>query len=700
MIPISLKIKNFFSHRNTDIDFSKFNSALLVGNVEGNYDISNGSGKSAIFEAILWCLFNKSRTATIDDVIMWHESNASVKFVFSHQGDMYRVIRTRSRTTGTSTVEFNINVGGAWVDKSGSTSKLTNNEIISVIKVDYKTFVNSAYFRQNDISEFAESDAGRKKEILKSIIDLSKWDSYEKEAKKGLKTLKNECAILADKSRRIESVAKDLAESKIKLRELNALVKNKGKARDDWGLKVETLSEKYTTLKQSLDTDQWDTITEENSKLEQEIRLLTKKISSISAEVRNYERQTSQLASKISTYEKDMASITPDPDAEEKILEQQEERQKYSAEVKSSQERLFELDAIQLVDGTCYICGQGVHDDLSKELHEKHDSKVNEFKRRVVFGSNRINQITDETRALIKIKKDTARFESMKNGIASLGAKREMMAAHLDRIKSEEISLKERLALAETKLANNEHVLVSLKDDNFNNLRLEIKSAKRNKIAVQRELESINRDVGIYSQKVINLTEKTANMTISRTELLEKRGKLMAFERLSKFLGKNGIQTILLNAVIEDLEATSNNILTSICNEPFVIMLETQRVGADGFTIVDTLDLKVKKDGITQNFKSLSGGEQFRISLALRIALSEISSKHGGSSLEFLLLDEINSPLDRHGTETLFINVIKALEAKYKILVITHDDLLKERFDNVLDVTKINGESTVRFIVK
>ena len=68
--------------------------------------------------------------------------------------------------------------------------------------------------------------------------------------------------------------------------------------------------------------------------------------------------------------------------------------------------------------------------------------------------------------------------------------------------------------------------------------------------------------------------------------------------------------------------------------------------------------------------------------------------------MEFLLLDEINSPLDRHGTETLFINVIKALEAKYKILVITHDDLLKERFDNVLDVTKINGESTVRFIVK
>jgi len=165
-----------------------------------------------------------------------------------------------------------------------------------------------------------------------------------------------------------------------------------------------------------------------------------------------------------------------------------------------------------------------------------------------------------------------------------------------------------------------------------------------------------------------------------------------------KLLGKNGIQTILLNALIEDLEKTSNEILNSICNEPFQIFLDTQRVGSDGVSVVDTLDLRVKKEGVVQNFKSLSGGEKFRISLALRIALSEISSRHGGSSLEFLLLDEINSPLDRQGTESLFVNVIKALEKKYKILVITHNDSLKERFNNILDITKVNGESSINYI--
>jgi DNA repair exonuclease SbcCD ATPase subunit len=127
-------------------------------------------------------------------------------------------------------------------------------------------------------------------------------------------------------------------------------------------------------------------------------------------------------------------------------------------------------------------------------------------------------------------------------------------------------------------------------------------------------------------------------------------------------------------------------------------VLETQRVGSDGVSIVETLDLKVRKDGSIYNFKSLSGGEQFRISLSLRIAMSEISSKYGGSSLEFLLLDEVNSPLDRYGVETLFMSVIKSLEDRYKILIITHDEALKEKFDNIINITKINGDSEVTFV--
>jgi exonuclease SbcC len=203
--------------------------------------------------------------------------------------------------------------------------------------------------------------------------------------------------------------------------------------------------------------------------------------------------------------------------------------------------------------------------------------------------------------------------------------------------------------------------------------------------------------IGGLKEKISGMQLKNDELTTLRKEHNKKLEELSIFDRLIKMFGKSGIQTLLLEAVISDLEKTSNDILSSISNDQFTISLETQRLGSDGVSLVETLDLNVKKDGSLYNFASLSGGEQFRIALALRIALSDVSTRHGGSSLEFLLLDEINSPLDKNGVETLFVNVIKSLESKYKILVITHDDSLKERFDNILDVSKINGESTVAF---
>ena len=65
MKPVKLKMENFFSHKDSEIDF-EFDSALLIGNSEGDYTKSNGSGKSSIFESILWCIFNKSRAGSYE----------------------------------------------------------------------------------------------------------------------------------------------------------------------------------------------------------------------------------------------------------------------------------------------------------------------------------------------------------------------------------------------------------------------------------------------------------------------------------------------------------------------------------------------------------------------------------------------------------------------------------------------------------
>src|ERR1041385_8026280 len=100
-------------------------------------------------------------------------------------------------------------------------------------------------------------------------------------------------------------------------------------------------------------------------------------------------------------------------------------------------------------------------------------------------------------------------------------------------------------------------------------------------------------------------------------------------------------------------------------------------------------------NGFPQTFESLGGGEMFRISLALRIGLSEVLVKKAGGEIKLILLDEVDSPLDAYGLNNLFENIIKGLEKRFKVLVISHNDKLKERFSDHIIVKKTSTGSFI-----
>ena len=327
-----------------------------------------------------------------------------------------------------------------------------------------------------------------------------------------------------------------------------------------------------------------------------------------------------------------------------------------------------------------------------------HDEELDKHLNSQIFCQNKLSEIGIKLRSLEKIKENNKLRDSLDAKIKTLKMELKIAEERVVSLEKEKNDLDVEIIRIKNDLTINDKVLESIRNDDFKSLQNKLSSSKTEYQSLSTHIEKINHDVGVLTEKTSNLKSRIDEIKFTKKEYSAQLKDISVIEKMVKLFGKNGIQIILLNAVIEDLEKTTNEILTSICNEPFMIFLDTQRVGADGVSIVDTLDLRVKKEGIVQNFKSLSCGEQFRISLGLRIALSEISSRHGGSSLEFLLLDEINSPLDKHGTESLFVNVIKTLEKKYKILVITHNDSLKEKFENVIDITKINGESSINYI--
>jgi DNA repair exonuclease SbcCD ATPase subunit len=699
MIPSRLKMKNFFSHKDSEIDFSMFNSALLIGNTEGNYSKSNGSGKSAVFEAILWCLFNKSRAAMMDDIIRWGEKTCSVDLEFSHNDVRYMVTRIRNRINSTSSVEFFIlGKDGIWQNSSCSTSGDTNLKIEEVIKLDYKTFINSVYFRQNDISEFAECDPSKKKEILKSIVDISRWDDYEKGARKKVRDINSECKVLRGAISDYDDVTARLADTALQIGESEKNATSLKSRYQSFVDEIGSLDSKYALLKKSLDTNTYDRVIDDLKKLNLEKESLANKKLLVETSAKGYdvdkislEKDTGELEAKLLG-----RSILPVEDGRIDSLRAQLIH--FKVKKSSSQEVIKALDEREILVGECYTCEQPISDEVHSRLKCDHDDRRILYTEQFSEANDKILSLEGQLEASLSAEKENAEIQRITAQVDSVQYKLNLIKDSLKKELTTLGTVDDKLSQVLFKITNNMDVLESIKNDDFQSLRLKLKELKRDRDDTKDLISEQDKEAGRLAERHSVLSQRESKMQKDKKKISKKLKRASLFEKLGKMFGKGGIQTILLDFVIEDLEDTSNGILASICNEPSIIVLDTQRPGADGVSIIETLDLKVRKDGHLQNFKSLSGGEKFRISLALRVALSDISSRYGGSSLEFLLLDEVNSPLDRYGVETLFVSVIKSLEDRYKILVITHDESLKEKFDNVIDVTKVNGESELEFL--
>ena len=61
---LSLHLNNFFSHRDTSLDFSEHEGLILIEgiNQDGRYE-SNGSGKSTLLEGIIYALTGNTASA-------------------------------------------------------------------------------------------------------------------------------------------------------------------------------------------------------------------------------------------------------------------------------------------------------------------------------------------------------------------------------------------------------------------------------------------------------------------------------------------------------------------------------------------------------------------------------------------------------------------------------------------------------------
>jgi DNA repair protein SbcC/Rad50 len=187
MIPLQLTLKNFLSYREATLDFRGLHTACVCG--------PNGSGKSSLLEAIAWVVWGQSRAASEDDVIHLGAKEAQVDFLFESREDTYRVMRTRTRNQATA-LELQVATENGWRSLTERGVRATQHLILQHLKLDYDTFVNSAYLRQGRADEFMLKRPSERKQILTDLLKLAHYDELAEQAKDLARELKGKADLV------------------------------------------------------------------------------------------------------------------------------------------------------------------------------------------------------------------------------------------------------------------------------------------------------------------------------------------------------------------------------------------------------------------------------------------------------------------------------------------------------------------------
>ena len=188
-------------YRQATLDFAGIHVACLAG--------ANGAGKSALLDAITWALWGRSRAKRDDELIHLGEDEMVVEFTFGLGEQAYRVLRRRkSGKRGSTVLDFQAQDGERWRSLSEGGVRATQAKIERLLRLDYDTFVNSAFLRQGRADEFTVKTPAERKRVLGEILGLDRWSVYEDRIKERLRAIQTEAEVI---DLRLQEISDELA---------------------------------------------------------------------------------------------------------------------------------------------------------------------------------------------------------------------------------------------------------------------------------------------------------------------------------------------------------------------------------------------------------------------------------------------------------------------------------------------------------
>lgn len=645
---IKFKSINIYGFRSLNkVSVSLDNQGIVIVKGINEYEdkaTSNGSGKSSIFEALIYAIFEETSSGEKDVENRILKDGYSIDLKFDIDNDHYRIFRQCKKDK--STVSFYKNEEDISARNKTDTNKLIQN----TLNINKNIFLDSIFLSQNAVTNLASLSPTARKERLEILTNT---DQIIEEFKEKIKERQNQyeancvdCRSNIDKNNgKKESLNNQIQQLQYKIEEQKQEIERKKQLGDikDIEQQIDKLNENIRNNEESISAVEESIINVDNS------------IKEFNNKIEEYNNQYNELQTKILQKQSDISSLQFD------LTKQDSEKQHIQQDIERIKQ---EIEKIKNSD-TCPTCGRK-YDNINEEHINQLIQEKNNLIKDNTIKIQEIEKVKDEINSKLYLENNV--YEGL-----HLSAKE--INSYITPIK-EQIQIKEAEKTTTNMLKiqkNNEINEYRQKINNLQNIKEELLKVENNNIKEYEDLiTQYNNDTKILDEEINKLNEEY-NKNDSYVQVIKNILQLITKE-FRTYLLKNSIA--YLNKHLQEYS------IQLFSNEKDVIKIEES-------------DTKLNIYLGNATYESLSGGEKTRVNIALLLAQKSLANVIGNMTCNLIILDEILGYCDSEAESNVINLITNELDSLETIYMISHKEI-PIGYDNILTIVKDkNGLSQV-----
>ena len=676
--PKTFEFSNMFSYGE--------NNTIRFDNMKGAIGIfaANHAGKSAILDALAYCIFDKcSRTKMAAAVINNKKNNFKCKLNFEIDGvDYFIERRGKRKKDGGARVDVDfwmIGEDGNPISLNGDQRVYTNKNIRGYLG-NYDDFALTALSVQNNNTGFIDKTQTEKKDLLAQFLDISVFEElyhYANEEIKDVQVLLKDFKN-TDFSQKLHE--ENILQESLK-KNYSIIEKEKSNLLKD----EKTVNKKiieYTSKMITLDPE----VPESPDTLQAELKSLIKDISVSESKLNKYSEYTVENKSDFLDVSNKLKKLNREKissdnslyDSKNKsLIKLNHDIDLMKIKVKNKLEIVNQLHCHEY-DPDCEYCSNNSFVKSAEKAREElpklklesekllHDKKILE------------QEILNLSNAPIDLKNLTSlesKLSTIKQYQSEIKVKTIQRQSEISTKKSRKIEVER---LIEKYHENRRSILANKRVSEKILLKeSELEEVKESLSQVNSKLQQSFSDISVCQKTIENILD-----SIERAHDLEER--LKAYEYYLNAIQRDGVPYELISEILPYVEEEVNLILSQITD--FSIRFETDGRNINTFIVYS--------DDEKWALEMTSGMEKFVSSLAIRVALINVSNLPRPN---FLAIDEGFGNLDASNLNSIF-SLFDYLKLNFDfMIVISHIDLMKDATDNLLEITQTKGYSQVSY---